>query len=79
MAWALRSTPTSGRLIENRRQLDRLLHVTTAGICLDTGHLLLGGIDPLELARTIPERITHVHLKDVDLALAAAVRERRIG
>jgi inosose dehydratase len=44
------------------------------GLCLDTGHLLIGGADPLALTRQVPDRIEHVHLKDVDAALADRVR-----
>ena len=43
-------------------------------LCLDTGHLLIGGTDPLQLAREVPDRIAHAHLKDVDAALAARVQ-----
>ena len=39
-------------------------------LCLDTGHLLIGGTDPAELTRQAPERIAHTHLKDVDARLA---------
>ena len=41
--------------------------------CFDTGHLLIGGVDPVDFVRpTTRERIGHVHLKDVDAALAGA-------
>ena len=43
-------------------------------MCLDTGHLLIGGTDPAELARQAPDRVAHVHLKDVDSMIAAKVQ-----
>jgi inosose dehydratase len=43
-------------------------------LCLDTGHLLIGGTDPPDLARAVPQRIAHAHLKDVDAGLAARVQ-----
>ncbi len=43
-------------------------------LCLDTGHLLIGGTDPAALAKEVPGRVAHVHLKDVDAALAERVR-----
>ena len=46
-------------------------------LCLDTGHLLIGGTDPLQLAREVPDRIAHAHLKDVDASLAARCAGRR--
>lgn len=68
--------PHFGTQIETAAHVRELLERTRVGICLDTGHFLLGGIDP---ALVPPERVVLVHLKDVDLALATAVRERRIG
>ena len=42
-------------------------------LCLDTGHLALGGCDPATLVGRVPGRIRHVHLKDVRPDIAAAV------
>ena len=42
---------------------------------LDTGHLLIGGGDPVRVAQEHPERIAHMHLKDVDLAWARKVQD----
>jgi inosose dehydratase len=42
--------------------------------CFDTGHLLIGGVDPVRFVRRHGERIGHVHLKDVNASLAARVR-----
>jgi inosose dehydratase len=43
-------------------------------LCVDTGHLLVGGADPVALTAAHPERVVHVHLKDVDASMAARVR-----
>jgi inosose dehydratase len=43
-------------------------------LCLDTGHLYLGGADPVQIAREAPGRVIHVHLKDVDAGLADQLR-----
>jgi inosose dehydratase len=61
-------------MIETRKDVDRLLDGSRVPLCLDTGHLLVGGTDPAELAREVPGRIAHTHLKDVDDVLAARVR-----
>ena len=66
--------PHVGTMIETREDVDRLLDGTQAPLCLDTGHLLVGGADPAALAREVPERIVHTHLKDVDAGLAQRVR-----
>lgn len=67
--------PHVGTLVEGRDAVRRVLEGSSVNLCLDTGHLLIGGTDPLALAREVPERIVHVHLKDVDRALAARVQD----
>jgi inosose dehydratase len=52
----------------------RVLNGSTIGLCLDTGHLLIGGSDPVAIATYWSSRIAHVHAKDVNLALAEKVR-----
>jgi inosose dehydratase len=66
--------PHVGTLVEKGDEVARVLAGSSIGLCLDTGHLLIGGTDPLQLARAVPGRIAHTHLKDVDAALAARVR-----
>ncbi len=66
--------PHVGTMVERSDEVDRVLTGSAIPLCLDTGHLLIGGTDPGELAARAPRRIAHVHLKDVDAALAAAVR-----
>jgi inosose dehydratase len=70
--------PHVGTMVENRSDVERVLHGSKIPLCLDSGHLLIGGTDPLALARDVPHRIAHVHLKDVDAALAAAVQAGRL-
>jgi len=66
--------PHVGTVVERGDEVARIVDGSDIGLCLDTGHLLIGGIDPLALARSAPDRIAHVHLKDVDAALARRVR-----
>ena len=56
-----------GTAVETAEELDRFLSSTGAsvGLTLDTGHAALGGIDPVTVIRSSPERIAHVHCKDV--------------
>lgn len=65
--------PHFGTMVETPDDLDRVLTGSSVRLCLDTGHLLIGGTDPVELVTAVPQRIAHVHLKDVDRALAARV------
>jgi inosose dehydratase len=71
--------PHVGTLIEREPEIRRLLESTAASLCLDTGHLTVAGVDPLRVARAAAGRIAHVHLKDVDGALAARVRTGDLG
>jgi inosose dehydratase len=41
-----------------------VLENTQAALCLDTGHLVAAGGDPLEILANWRNRVTHVHLKD---------------
>ena len=70
--------PHVGTMVENSREVQRVLDGSSVALCLDTGHLLIGGTDPAELARQVPGRIAHTHLKDVNCSIAAKVRSGRI-
>jgi inosose dehydratase len=71
--------PHVGTVIEQPRDVERLLARSHVGLCLDTGHVFVGGGDPAGVARAAGRRVRHVHLKDADAALSAAVRERRLS
>lgn len=71
--------PHYGTVIENHQQISRLLDASPVSICLDTGHLMVAGADPLAVAALASGRISHVHLKDVDASLAARVRGGEFG
>ncbi|MEJ3744702.1 TIM barrel protein [Actinomycetes bacterium KLBMP 9797] len=66
--------PHVGTMVERADEVERVLAGSRVPLCLDTGHLMVGGADPVALATRVPERIEHVHLKDVDAAMAARVR-----
>jgi inosose dehydratase len=70
--------PHWGTLVERREDAWRVLEESEVLICLDTGHLVLGGTDPIELAHAGGDRIAHVHLKDVELDLARQLRAGQI-
>lgn len=70
--------PHVGTVVERRDEVERVLEGSDVPLCLDTGHLLIGGTDPAELSREAPERIAHTHLKDVDAGWAARVRSGEV-
>ena len=64
--------------IEDGSDVERLLDASDVGLCIDTGHLYLAGTDPVDVARMATGRVLHVHLKDVDRALAERVRNGEV-
>jgi inosose dehydratase len=71
--------PHVGTMIETGPEVDRVLDGSAVTLCLDTGHLLVGGTDPLDVVTRAPGRVSHVHLKDVDNAFAARVRSGELS
>jgi inosose dehydratase len=65
--------PHFGTVIERRHHLERFLEGCETALCLDTGHLMLGGDDPARVAEAAAGRMGIVHLKDVDRRLAELV------
>jgi inosose dehydratase len=66
--------PHAGTYIETPAEVERLVLATDparVGVCLDVGHYLVGGGDPVTALQQLGERVTHVHLKDVDAAVHA--------
>jgi inosose dehydratase len=71
--------PHAGTLVETAADVERMLASSDVGWCLDSGHLLIGGVEPAGFVRDHAGRIVHVHLKDVDAALAARVRDGELS
>ncbi|HEY4461139.1 MAG TPA: TIM barrel protein [Streptosporangiaceae bacterium] len=70
--------PHVGTMVERGDEVRRVLEGSAISLCLDTGHLLIGGTDPAELARQAPDRIAHTHFKDVNDQIAAQVASGRL-
>lgn len=66
--------PHWGMAVERPEHIERVLDTCPLGICLDTGHVFLGGGDPVEIAKLAGDRVVHVHLKDVDGAMTEELR-----
>lgn len=56
-----------GTVVQDAADLDAFFAHTRSnvGVTLDTGHAVLGGIDPFDVVARHPERIIHVHCKDI--------------
>jgi inosose dehydratase len=72
--------PHAATYIESPEETEAILTRTPdeLGLCIDTGHTVVGGGDPLELARLHADRLVHLHLKDVDGAVLARLRAGEI-
>ncbi len=68
-----------GTVVESDDQLKRFLEGSEMGLCLDTGHLIVGGSDPVEVAEVAGDRVNHAHLKDVDTGVARRLAARELS
>jgi inosose dehydratase len=66
--------PEVGSFVESPQEIETVLDRVDLGLCLDTGHVAIGGGDPVALARCLGDRISHVHLKDVSSELLSRLR-----
>ena len=66
--------PHWGMAISRQNQVDRLLNTCDVGMCVDTGHLFLSGVDPLQVVKDAGDRVLHVHIKDLTNDMAEKVR-----
>jgi inosose dehydratase len=74
--------PHAGTFVETPAEVERLVELTDPDLvplCLDVGHYLVGGGDPVAALQRYGERVTHVHLKDVDPAVLAGLRSGEIA
>lgn len=71
--------PHWGTLIQTEEDVLRVLDDSDVLLCLDTGHLVLGGMDPAWLATAAGARIAHVHLKDVSAGVAEQLRAGKLA
>lgn len=64
---------------ENRREVDFMMKNTDAkdvAFVLDTGHITMAGMDPVELFRTLGHRVVEFHLKDTDPKTRGGAKKR---
>jgi len=69
----------AGTYVEAPWEIEELLARSDVGLCLDTGHLALGGGDPVRAIADWGPRINHVHLKDVRRSVIDAVIREGAG
>ena len=58
--------PHLGSMAETPDQIDKLFALTKIDICPDLAHIAAGGGDPLEVVKKYYDRISFMHLKDLN-------------
>ncbi|HWT80559.1 MAG TPA: sugar phosphate isomerase/epimerase [Candidatus Methylomirabilis sp.] len=74
--------PHAGSYVETRAELDTLFSLTDAnalGLCVDAGHLVYGGADPVEVVEAYGPRIWYIHIKDVNPGVLALSTQNGLG
>lgn len=66
--------PHVGTIIETREDVLKVVEGSSISFCLDTGHMFIGGTDPVWFSSEFAKRVAHSHLKDVDAAKAGQVQ-----
>ena len=56
--------PETGTYVEAPWEIEEVLDRSDIGLCLETGHMMMGGGDPVAMLGDWGERVNHVHLKD---------------
>jgi inosose dehydratase len=73
--------PHVATYVETPWEVERLfdsLRSTTVGLCLDTGHCVYGGGDPVEEARKYSTLLQYLHIKDIDATRLAEARQKEL-
>ncbi len=74
--------PHAGSYVETRAELETLFSLTdekALGLCVDAGHLVYGGADPVEVVETYGPRVWYVHVKDVNPHVLALSTQNGLG
>ncbi len=74
--------PHAATYIETPDEVEQLVDSLAADVmplCLDVGHFLVGGGDPVAALKRYGDRVTHVHVKDVDPEVLPGLRAGTVG
>ena len=72
--------PHVATFVETPVEVERLfdaLATTQVGLCLDTGHCVYGGGDPVDEARKYRSLLHYVHIKDIDADILGEARRQK--
>ena len=74
--------PHADTHVDTQERIERFLSDTDpelVNLCLDTGHIAYCGGNNVEIIERFPERITYVHLKQVDPEVRERVRREKLS
>ncbi|MGH9202045.1 MAG: TIM barrel protein, partial [Vicinamibacterales bacterium] len=74
--------PHCGGYVETPSEIDELMRLTDPallGLVLDTGHIVYGGGDPIQVFGRHGARVWHVHFKDCDARVAREAAAKKLG
>ena len=74
--------PHVATFVENPMEVECLfdeLVGTQVGLCLDTGHCVYGGGDPVDEAKKYRSLLQYVHVKDVDARVLGEARRKKLN
>lgn len=63
--------------VQTEAEIEALLDNTQVQLCLDTGHHVYGGGEPVSFYRKHADRIPYIHLKDCDMAVKRKMEEEK--
>ncbi|MGA8677155.1 MAG: sugar phosphate isomerase/epimerase, partial [Candidatus Acidiferrales bacterium] len=73
--------PHVATFVETPLEVERLfdaLAATQVGLCLDTGHCVYGGGDPVDEARKYRSLLHYIHIKDIDAGILGEARLQKL-
>ena len=74
--------PHVATFVETPLEVEHLFEAlagTQVGLCLDTGHCVYGGGDPVDEARKYRSVLHYVHIKDVDAGILGEARRKKLN
>ena len=71
--------PHVGSLVETKEDMQKVMEISSCGWCLDTAHIASGDLDPSDFLEMAGDRVTLVHIKDLNLDLGRKMVQHEIG
>jgi inosose dehydratase len=74
--------PHVATFVETPMEVENLFDAlagTQVGLCLDTGHCVYGGGDPVDEAKKYRSALQYVHIKDIDAHILGEARRKKLN